>query len=196
MVSDAAQEIVCQQVLMEDASVYSCQWMTLPSSVSGTMSPRFLLDRYLSYIRTWSLGLIRPTQTGDGLEFRLLGTRLSLISFTGPDAQEAVGETSLMLRICGGVLVQREECGRGELSFAMEHAADGVTLALRLADYCPLLLGSRRPSWLRKMLYRFTQAFIHRMVTVNFLADCYRELAGRGACVRVVRLSRHGLEEI
>ena len=196
MASHFAQEIICQQVLMEDASVYSCQWMTLSGTLAGTMSPRFLLERYLAHIRSCTWGVIRPAVTGDGLEFRLLGTGLSLISFTGPAEQELEDGTELVLRICGGVLVQRGECGRGELSFEVVPSGDGVTVALRLGDYCPLLLGSNRPSRLRKFLYRFTQAFIHRLVTVNFLADCYRELAGRDACVRVVRRRLQGREEI
>jgi hypothetical protein len=192
-----AQDIICQQVLMEDATVYSRQWMTLPGGLSGMLSPRFLLERYLAYIRTWTLGIVRPIATADGgLEFRLLGTGLSLIRFSGESFQDTGDGTELVLRISGGVLVQQGECGRGEMSLAVEPTADGTTVSLRLADYCPLLLGGGRPSRLRKLLYRFTQAYIHRLVTVNFLADCYRELAGRDANVRVVRRRLRGMEEI
>ena len=197
MESVTHQDIICQQVLMEDATVYSRQWMTLPDSLAGTLSPRYLLERYLAYIRSWTLGVVRPVATVDGgLEFRLLGTGISLISFSGESFQDTGDGTELVLRISGGVLVQQGECGRGEMSLAVEPSPDGTTVSLRLADYCPLLLGGKRPSRLRKLLYRFTQAFIHRLVTVNFLALCYRELAGRDACVRVVRRRLRGMEEI
>ncbi len=197
MGSDTAQEIICQQVLMEDATVYSRQWMTLPAELAELLSPRFLLERYLAYIRTWTLGIVRPVATADGgLEFRLLGTALRLIRFSSQAEQETGDGTELVLRISDGVLVQQGECTRGEMSLSVEPSADGTTVSLRLADYCPLLLGGGRPSRLRKLLYRFTQAYIHRLVTVNFLADCYRELAGRDAAVRVVRRRLKGMEEI
>ena len=197
MEPDTAQEIVCQQVLMEDSTVYSRQWMTLPGGQSGMFSPRFLLERYLAYIRSWTLGIVRPVPTADGgLEFRLFGTGICLISFSSQSVQDTGDGMELVLRISGGVLVQRGECNRGELSLSVEPSTDGTTVSLRLADYCPLLLGGNRPSRLRKLLYRFTQAYIHRLVTVNFLADCYRELAGKDAAVRLVRRRLRGMEEI
>jgi len=182
-------EIACQQVLMEDSSVFSVQWLTVSRSYLPRLTPDLLLERYLSYIRRFTLSLIRPQVCPGGIEFRLLATATSLISFTGPVRRHEGREESLTLHICGGVLVQPNQCDRGELSFVVEEADDGVKLLLRLAEFCPLLLGSRTPSRPRKWLYRFTQAYLHKVVTVRFLARLYRELAGEGACVRVVRAS-------
>lgn len=180
------QEIACQQVLLDDSSVFSIQWMTVSERLGSAVTPDFLLDRYLAYIRRFTLSLIRPRVMAHGVEFRLLGLPISLISFTAPVRRQEAGGASLSLAICGGFLVQPDQCDRGELSFLAEEALGGVRLTLRLADFCPLLLGSPSPSRMRKLLYRFTQAYIHKVVTVRFLARLYRELAGGAACVRVV----------
>lgn len=185
-ITPAEQEIACQQVLLEDSSVFSIQWMTVSERLAGGITPDLLLDRYLAYIRRFTLSLIRPQAMADGVEFRLLGLPLSLISFTTPARRKEKGGAALSLAICGGVLVQSDQCERGDLSFLVEEADGGVRLTLRLADFCPLLLGSASPSIFRKFLYRFTQAYIHKVVTVRFLARIYRELAGGSACVRVV----------
>uniref|UniRef100_A0A831UDJ2 DUF1990 domain-containing protein n=1 Tax=Geobacter metallireducens TaxID=28232 RepID=A0A831UDJ2_GEOME len=180
------QEIACQQVLMEDSSVFSIQWTTVPKHLAAGVTPDFLLDRYLAYIRRFTVSLIRPRLTADGVEFRLLGFSVSLISMTAPLRRKEGGGASLSLAICGGLLVQADQCGRGDLSFLVEEAEGGVRLTLRLADFCPLLLGSPSPSRVRKLVYRFTQAYIHKVVTVRFLARIYRELTGGAACVKVV----------
>jgi hypothetical protein len=187
-------EISCQQLLKEDASVYSRQWMVVPATVAARLSPSLLLERYLGYIRSWTWGVVRPVAVEGGVEFRLLGSGLSLISFTGPTGKAESSFGYLTLRICGGFLVQRGSCDRGELSFMVEQAANGVKVTLLLTDYCPLLLGSQRPSRLRRFLYRCTQALIHRLVTVHFLEAFYREMAGGGACIRVVHY--HGGEVV
>ncbi len=180
------QEIACQQVLMEDASVFSVQSMTISGRLATGITPDLLFDRYLAYIRRFTLSLIRPEVMTEGVEFRLLGLSVSLINFTTPVRRTEERGSSLSLGICGGVLVQPGQCDRGDLSFLVEEVGGGVRLALRLADFCPLLLGSATPSPIRKFLYRFTQAYIHKVVTVRFLARLYRELAGGAACVRVV----------
>lgn len=180
------QEIACQQVLMEDSSVFSVQWTTVPKHLASGVTPDFLLDRYLAYIRRFTVSLIRPRVMADGVEFRLLGFPVSLISMTAPVRRKEAGGASLSLAICGGVLVQADQCDRGDLAFLVEEADGGVRLTLRLADFCPLLLGSASPSRVRKFVYRFTQAYIHKVVTVRFLARIYRELTGGAACVRVV----------
>ncbi len=182
----AEQEIACQQVLMEDSSVFSVQWMTVSERLGAGVTSNLLFDRYLAYIRRFTLSLIRPQVMADGVEFRLLGLPVSLISFTAPVRRNEERGESLSLAICGGVLVQSDQCDRGDLSFLVEEADGGVRLTLRLTDFCPLLLGSASPSRVRKLLYRFTQAYIHKVVTVRFLARLYRELAGGSACVRVV----------
>jgi hypothetical protein len=180
------QEIACQQVLMEDSSVFSVQWTTMPACLAAGVTTDLLLDRYLAYIRRFTLTLIRPRVMTGGVEFRLLGLPLSLISFTEPVRRQEERGASLSLAICGGFLVQSDQCDRGDLTFLVEEADGGVRLTLRLADFCPLLLGSASPSPFRKFLYRFTQAYIHKVVTVRFLARIYRELAGGSACVRIV----------
>lgn len=185
--TETEHEIVCQQVLVEDATVFSVQWTVFPRACMAVLTPAFLLEKYLAYVRRFTFSLIRPQVLDDGVEFRLLGTARSLISFTGPLAMRRGDGRGLVLAICGGILVQRDQCDRGELTFMVEPAEDGMKATLQLSDYCPLLLGSRSPSRARKWLYRFTQAFIHRVVTIRFLSRVYRELTGRSVLVRVVR---------
>jgi len=177
------QEIACQQVLVEDSSVFSVQWSDFPATISTGLTPKVLLERYLAYLRHATLTAIRPTLTPTGIEFRLAGSRLSLITFLPPDASS----DRIALRICGGLLVQRQQCHRGELLFTVNPVPEGLRICLQLSDYCPLLLGSLNPSPLRRWLYRLTQAAIHRLVTVRFLILLYRELSGGRPDVRVVK---------
>jgi len=177
-----------RQVLLRDASVYSIQWMRFPAGLGDELTPTALLGHYLHHIRRFTLSLIRPHRAPGGeLQFRLLGTRVSLISFSAPQQVAAEQSTGIRLSICGGVLVQRANCHRGEFAIIARATGRGVRVIVQLTDYCPLLLGSERPSGLRKLLYRLTQAYIHRVVTVRFLARLYKELTGSDATVRVVR---------
>lgn len=176
------QEIACQQVLVEDSSVFSVQWSLFPAQIAAGLTAHHLLDRYLAYIRRATLTAIRPSGSETGVEFRLLGSRLSLISFLPPEA----GDGAVTLRICGGLLVQSRQCDRGELRFTVEPTPEGVKASLQLSDYCPLILGGAAPSPVRRWLYRLTQAAIHRLVTIRFLTLLYRDLAGSSAAVRVV----------
>jgi hypothetical protein len=182
MASDHAQEIVYQQVLLEDSSVFSTQSTVFPPELASGLTASHLLQRYLSYIRCTTLSIIRPFDSGNGIEFRLLATRWSLICFLPPKEEGS----SLALRICGGFLVQKQQCDRGELRFMAEHETSGTRITLQLSGYCPLILGSSSPSKIRYWLYRLTQALIHRLVTVRFLVRLYREYAGSSACVKVV----------
>lgn len=179
------QEIACQQVLVEDSSVYSIQWSVFPAALATEISPETLLARYLSYIRSCTLSVIRPCALPGGVEFRLFGTRASLISFL----PVVTDESSAVLRIRGGLLVQSHQCERGEMTFNVAVQPDGVRISLILSDYCPLLLGSSSPSVIRRWLYRLTQAAIHRLVTIRFLVLLYRDLAGARAAVRVVNVN-------
>lgn len=179
------QEIACQQVLVEDSSVFSVQWSLLPARIAAGLTARHLLDRYLVYIRRATLSAIRPSESATGVEFRLLDSRLSLISFLPPEE----GDESVTLCISGGLLVQSHQCDRGELRFSVEPAPEGVKVSLQLSDYCPLILGNSAPSPLRRWLYRLTQATIHRLVTIRFLMLLYRDLAGLSAPVRVVNVN-------
>lgn len=192
---DTTSEIACQQVLMADASVFSVQEMTLAPRYAFHVTPDFLLDRYLKYIRIFTGSLIRPRQTAAGVEFGLAGTSISLLRFSGPSLTVTGERTALELAICGGALVQPTQCERGQLAFVVERLAEGVRLSLRLADYCPLLLGGTRPSRWRKWLYRFTQAYLHRVVTVRFLTRIFRELTGKRR-IRVVRVHLPGGNDI
>lgn len=167
--------------MTEDASVFSVQWAELPAEVAGTLSAEGLLLRYLHFIRKCTLTLIRPVTLESGIEFRLIGTGWSLISFLPP----VFANSFATLRICGGILVQPRQCDRGELRFGAESLRDYVRVSLQLSDFCPLILGNRSPSLIRFWLYRLTQAAIHRLVTVRFLSLLYHELAGPSAGVRI-----------
>lgn len=179
------QEIACQQVLVEDSSVFSVQSSIFPEQISAGLTARSLLDRYLNHVRRATLSAIRPSESATGVEFRLLGSRLSLISFLPPEE----GYNSVTLRICGGLLVQPHQCDRGEMRFSVEATPEGLKVSLQLSDYCPLILGSSAPSPGRRWLYRLTQAAIHRLVTIRFLMLLYRDLAGSSAPVRVLNVS-------
>jgi hypothetical protein len=181
------EEIACQQVLREDSSVYSIQWLTLPARHAGAVTPERLLEQYLAHVRHFTLTLVRPVRSAERIDFRLIATRLNLLSFAPPHAADDGPTSSTTLRIRGGCLVQPRECGRGELSFITEPCGKGIRIVVRLADYFPLLLGSRGPSRGRKLLYRFTQAVLHKVVTVRFLARVYHELEGHGKRVRLVK---------
>jgi hypothetical protein len=178
------QEIACQQVLVEDSSVFSIQWSVFPHAIAAGLTPEILLTRYLDYIRSCTVSIIRPVVTAEGIEFRLFSGRVSLISFL-PPVVDADSNASI-LRICGGMLVQPHQCDRGELRFGVEDAADGVKVSLQLSEFCPLILGGPTPCFTRRWLYRLTQAFIHRLVTVRFLVLLYRDLAGKSTPVRLV----------
>ncbi|HJV65691.1 MAG TPA: hypothetical protein VJ550_08160 [Geomonas sp.] len=88
-------------------------------------------------------------------------------------------------------MVQQKECERGKLEFIVEETPLGTRVTLKLSDYCPLLLGGSKPSVWRKWLYRFTQAYIHKITTVRFLAGVYQSITGKpvkkGVVTTVVR---------
>jgi hypothetical protein len=178
------QEIACQQVLVEDSSVFSIQWSVFPRAIASDLTAEDLIRRYCSYIRSCTASIIRPTITAEGVEFRLLSRKISLISFLHPALETE--STDAVLRICGGLLVHPRQCERGELRFGVKDSAEGVKVSLQLSDFCPLILGGSSPCFARRWIYRLTQAFIHRLVTVRFLAMLYRDLAGTAAPVRLV----------
>jgi hypothetical protein len=178
------QEVACQQVLVDDSSVYSIQWSVFPAAMAAHLTPETLMKRYLGHIRRCTLTIICPTASPTGIEFRLFASRLSLISFLAPVTEQR----DMVLRISGGALVQPRQCDRGELRFTVEAVEEGVKVALQLSEFCPLILGSPSPSLVRYWLYRLTQAAIHRLVTIRFLARLYRDLAGAALPVRVVNV--------
>jgi hypothetical protein len=156
----------------------------MPTTFNSSLSAEDLMRRYLGYVKKITLTLIRPVVLNSGVEFRLIGTNLSLISFLPPEFRENFAT----LRICGGVLLQPQQCEQGELRFGIEPVGEGIRASLRLSDFCPLILGGRSPSLLRVCLYRSTQAAIHKLVTVRFLSLLYKELAGLSAGIRVVNV--------
>lgn len=183
MIHRRHQQIACQQVLLEDSSIFSVQWSLFPAEIAHDLTPLILLERYLGYLRSATCSVIRPAIAGGGIEFRLLGYQNApLISFL-PAVYEG---DDLVIRICGGLLVQRQQCHRGEVRFGVEPMAGGVKVSLQLSDYCPLILGSSRPSLLRRWLYRLTQAAIHRLVTIRFLSQLYHDLSGLKVPIQVV----------
>jgi hypothetical protein len=171
-------EVACQQILLTDASVYSVQWLDLPARYASQVTASLLLDRYLEFVRNATWHLIRPTVTGEGVQFRLLSTPLALLSFSPPQYHALEGGEEVQLSVCGGFLVQTGECDRGRFSLHSVPHEGGVRITVQLSDYCPLLLGSRTPSMIRKLLYRLTQAYIHKVVTVRYLSRLYRDLTG------------------
>ncbi len=189
-------EIACQQVLKNDASVFSIQWTLLPARHAATLTSRFLLERYLAYLRRFTLSLVRPVETADGLEFRILFAKTSLLNFAAPEFSTQGVVSCATLRICNGLFLQKGFRNNGKFSFMAETISGGVRVTLQLSDYFPRLLGSRTPSLPRKWLYRLTQALIHRIVTVRFLARLYRELEGEKVRFRTVKVYVQSGEDI
>lgn len=188
-------EIACQQILAEDQSVFSIQWVVLPVTTPVEIDSQGLLTLYLDHIERFTLGMVRPFSNGTGLEFRLGSSSIPLLAFSPPHQENTSTGTRTTLRICGGFLVQPQECDRGQLDFLVEGVPEGTRLTLQLSDYCPLLLGGRRPSAWRKWLYRLTQAYIHKIVTIRFLAMVYRQFTGITPKSRVVKVALRKGEE-
>jgi hypothetical protein len=184
-------EIACAQVLQKESAVRSVQSTVIPAELAEGITPAALLARYLGHIRRFTLGAIVPVESEEGLEFRLTRVGPTLLRF-----ERAAGSADrLTLTISGGLLLHPKGCAQGELTFSCEAVTGGVRVVLNLSDYCPLLLGDA-PNRLRKALYSFTQAAIHKIVTVRFLVRLHRELAGRRICCRVVKIRDVEGEEI
>lgn len=181
------ERVAYQQVLAEDRSVFSIQWATIPNGQNSGLTSEELLARYLSYIEKVTLKLIKTRVDAEGVTMRLSPAGPDLISLLPPETVRSENGTRTTLRICGGFLVQPGECNVGKLDFLTEAVPSGTRVTLRLADYCPLLLGSRKPSLFRRWLYRLTQALIHKVVAVRFLAMIYRTSTGRGLKKGIVK---------
>ncbi len=187
----AEREIACAQVLQKVSSVRSVQSTVVPAELADGITPQALLARYLVHIKRFTLGVVVPVETEEGIDFRLLRIGPHLLRF------EKIARASdhITLAIRGGVLLHPKGCEGGELTFSCENLPSGVRVVLNLSDYCPLLLGEE-PGPFRKALYRFTQAAIHKVVTVRFLVRLHRELAGRRVCCRLVKIRDVEGEEI
>ena len=185
--------IAFQQILEEDHSVFSIQTVIIPRSNAGELTAETLLQLYCDYIERFTVGMIRIAENSGGIEFRLAGTTLAIIKFSPQVSAASNGIQKITLRISGGLLVQPKECDRGQLDFMVEAVATGTRATLKLSDFCPLILGSSRPSLWRKWLYRLTQAYMHKIVTIRFLAMVYRKMTGKRLTKDVVRIAvRHG----
>ncbi|MBU5637030.1 hypothetical protein KOM00_09815 [Geomonas sp. Red69] len=178
-------EICCQQILLPDSSVYSVQWIDIPAEAALRATPTFLLEHYFKVVRRCTLGLITPVQDPSGVEFRITGTRCALLAFSAARFEEDRGTQAAHLCISGGLLVQPGECDSGMFSLLSAAGTEGGRVTVQLSDYCPLLLGSRNPSRLRKLCYGMTQSFFHKVVTFRYLASLFRELCGVKARVAV-----------
>jgi hypothetical protein len=186
-------KIACQQILEEDHSVFSLQMVVIPTGNYTELTSVELLRLYLDYIQRVTFGLIRPRETPEGIQFSLAGTKLALIEFLPPQTEKSGETQKTTICICGGFLVQPQECDRGQLDFIIETVPAGRRIILKLSDYCPLLLGNNRPSLWRKLLYRLTQAYIHKVVTVRFIAMTYLKITGRRPSSEVISVAvRHG----
>lgn len=186
-------KIAFQQILEEDHSVFSIQSVVIPSADPDLLTSTGLLHLYLDYIRRCTFGLIQPEESPDGIAFRLAGTSAAIIKFSPRVFAESDTIQKTTLCISGGLLVQPKECDRGQLDFMLETVDSGIRATLRLSDYCPLILGSSRPSLWRKWLYRLTQAYMHKIVTIRFLAMVYRKTTGKRLAKNIVRIAvRHG----
>jgi hypothetical protein len=194
MTAYKVQEIACQQVLVEDSSVFSIQWSIFPADIVGSMTAEELVMRYLEYIRRFTATLIRPEISSDGIRFRFLSSSINLITFIPLVLHGDENCSSAVMYVNGGLLVQPRECHRGELLFKVEKMEPDVRVSLQLSDFCPLLLGGPEPSFVRRWTYRLTQAAIHRLVTVRFLVLLYRSLGGSSKKVRLVNANvRNGV---
>jgi hypothetical protein len=169
-------KIASREIIGDDHSVYSRQWLEFASPDPGVLTPAFLVEKYLAFVRKCTLSLVRPLRSGGETVFSLFGISVPLLIFSGPEFSETAHSHTATLRIDGGLLVQRNECGKGMLSFIIEDLADGVLIAVEVCDYCPLLLGGPRSSKLRKCFYRCSQALIHKVITSRFLRHLYRQI--------------------
>lgn len=180
---DVKKKIACHQILLEDSSVFSIQSAIFPYDLKDVVTAEYLLRRYLQSIKEITLSAVIPVVEDDSISFSLFGIKsLSLITFL-PTIFE---KDSAIIRICGGILVQKDQCDRGELLFSVKESDIGLKVTLQLSDYCPMLLGSAKPSAIRRFFYKITQSAIHKIVTVKFLAKLYEELTGITPKIEVV----------
>jgi hypothetical protein len=182
-------KVACQQILEEDHTVFSIQWIVLPPGSDHELTSERLLQLYLDYVRRFTLGIICSVKNDNGIEFRLTGSSVAIIRFSPPLSESTADGEKTTLHISGGLLVQPTQCDRGQFEFFVESVESGCRVALKLSDFCPLLLGSRQSAQWRKWLYRLTQAYIHKVVTIRFLAMIYRKFTGEHLKKGVVRIA-------
>jgi len=172
-------EVLCQQVLQPDGTVFSVQSLDLPKAMATAVDARSVMDRYFAFIRSHTLGFVRPTTTAaGGVEFRLLSFRLSLLSFSPPRYQCNRNGTAASLDLSGGVLMQGP-CASGVFSLVTEEVGENIRVTVQLDRFRPALMGCDTPPTApRRFLYRLTQASVHKRATIAFLMRFYREFSG------------------
>jgi hypothetical protein len=183
-----------QQVLKADGTVHSHQWIVLPAKYAPDLAVEEIVARYFAFLRFCTLGLVNPERNADGIALRFLG--LPLICLCLPVVTRNETATHADLLINGGLLVQRDSCTRGQLRFSIISAPEQIRIDIRLSDYCPLLLGSHPSTRWRKWLYHITQASIHKLVTIRFLASLCSDLTGIKPPFNIVKNSRTDAEDI
>lgn len=182
------------QVLKKDGTVHSHQWIVLPATCAPDLSVEEIMERYLTFLRFCTLNLVNPECNTNGIALRFLG--LPLICLCLPVVTRNEIATHADLFINGGLLVQRDSCSRGQLRFSIISTPEQLRIEIRLSDYCPLLLGSHVPTRFRKWLYHITQASIHKLVTIRFLASLCSDLTGIKPPFNVVKNSLDDVEDI
>lgn len=182
------------QALKMDGTVHSHQWIVLPADCAAGLSVKDIAARYLAFLRFCTLGLVNPERKADGIALRFLG--LPLICLCLPVVTRNGKATHADLFINGGLLVQRDSCSRGQLRFSLISTPRQIQIEVRLSDYCPLFLGTRTPTRFRKWFYHVTQASIHKLVTIRFLARLCSDLTGIKPPVNVIKKSLADAEEI
>jgi hypothetical protein len=186
--------IESHQVLKTDGTVHSHQWFVLPTASAPELAVEDVAARYLAFLRSCTLGLVNPERNADGIALRLLG--LPLIRLCLPVITRNGTATHADLFINGGLLVQSDACSQGQLRFSIISTPEQMRIEIRLSDYCPLFLGSRTPTRFRKWLYHITQASIHKLVTIRFLASLCSDLTGIKSPVNTVKNSLADAEDI
>src|SRR5665647_324133 len=182
------------QALKTDGTIHSHQWLVLPATSAPDLAVEDIVVRYLAFLRFCTLGLVNPERNADGIALRFLG--LPLICFCLPVVTRNETATHADLFINGGLLVQRDSCSRGQLRFSIISTQEQIRIEIRLSDYCPLFLGSHTPTRFRKWLYHITQASMHKLVTIRFLATLCRDLTGIKPPFNVVKNSLANDENI
>ncbi len=182
------------QVLKTDGTVHSHQWIVLPDNSAAELFVEDIAARYFAFLRSCTLGLVNPERNADGIALRFLGLPLICLCLPAVTCNETATHADLFIN--GGLLVQRDSCSRGQLRFSILRTPGQIRIEIRLSDYCPLLLGSHTPTRFRKWLYHMTQASIHKLVTIRFLARLCSDLTGITPPCNVVNTSLADAEDI
>ncbi len=196
MPSSSPLRIACQQILEEDGSFFSVQWADLPNPAGKELNCQEVARRYYRLIRRANLSLIRVAESETGVAFELWPFRHALLRFekAAPEPEEKNG--TVVLKICGGSLVQPGCQNRGELLFRVEERAEGQRVTLQLSGFFPRLLGSPTPTPVRKRLYGLTMGTFHKLLSICFLFGLSRNGRRSPVFPKVTRIAVRSGEDI